>query len=271
MKSIVLCADDYSQNRGISRGIRYLAAHGRLSAVSCFTFMDSWEEEGPALASCGGDFDIGLHFSLTHRIKPSITDWMLRSLRGKIDRAEIEDHLAFQWERFRRVLGRHPDYLDGHQHVHAFPGIAPIIEETLPALGAPSDFPIRRVDRPLFHPAGLAKSALLRFLARRGQSFPIFPGNDRFAGIYPFHGNFAALLSHWIQAAPDGTLVMCHPGLPDDDADDPIANARECEFEILAGDRFERILAQNSARLDKFSRIIANHEANPSHVGSLAG
>ncbi len=258
MKSIILCADDYAQNRGISRGIRQLAARGRLSAVSCFTFMASWEEEGPALASCGDTFDIGLHFSLTHHIKPSIADWMLRSLRGTIDRAEVEDHLAFQWERFRGVLGRDPDYLDGHQHVHALPGIAPIIEETLHALGVPATFPIRRVDRPLFHPAGIAKSTILSFLARRGQRAPIFPGNRRFAGLYSFRGNFAALLARWTQAAPDGTLIMCHPGLPDDDSDDPIAMARMIEFDTLSRDWLDQILAESDACLGRFSRVAAN-------------
>ncbi|MFT4175447.1 MAG: ChbG/HpnK family deacetylase [Luteolibacter sp.] len=258
MKSLILCADDYALNPGISRGIRQLAARGKLSAVSCFTFMASWEAEGPALAACGGDFDIGLHFSLTHHLKPSLTDWITRSLRGKIDRAEIEDHLAFQWERFRGVLGRDPDYLDGHQHVHALPGIAPIIEETLHALGAPDTFPIRRVDRPLLHPAALSKSTVLRFLVRRGQSVPIFPGNDRFAGLYSFRGNFSSLLYRWIRDAPDGTLIMCHPGLPDDDSDDPIASARLVEFDTLSRDWFDQILAKCDARLGRFSHMAAN-------------
>lgn len=253
MKPLILCADDYAQNPGISLGIRKLVADRRLSAVSCFTVTPGWETEGPLLAACGDHFDIGLHFSLTHPGKSTLTDWILRSLRGKIDHREIREHLLFQWQQFRMVLQRDPAYLDGHQHVHALPGIATVIDETLRELGVSSDFPIRRVNRPVFSRGDLVKTSILRFLAGRGQKDCLFAGNEHFGGLYDFGPGFEKWMPRWLQLAPPGTLIMCHPGLPDPDTEDPIAPARQREFEFLSSDAFLSALESENIRLRGFA------------------
>ena len=46
---IVLCADDYGYSPGVSRGIRELLDHERLSATSCMVVFSEFAEDGPLL------------------------------------------------------------------------------------------------------------------------------------------------------------------------------------------------------------------------------
>ena len=45
-------------------------------------------------------------------------------------------------------------------------------------------------------------------------------------------------MQQWLTACPNGGLLMCHPGLPADDASDPIGPARAAEFGYLRSAEF---------------------------------
>ena len=64
-KPVVLCADDYGIAPGVGRGIRALAAAGRLSATSCMTVFAEWCDEASRLADATDRIDVGLHLTLT--------------------------------------------------------------------------------------------------------------------------------------------------------------------------------------------------------------
>ena len=71
--------------------------------------------------------------------------------------------------------------------------------------------------------------------------------NPGFAGAYDFRAqaDFESLLRGFLDAVPDGGLVMCHPGFVDDTlrAVDPLTDLREREHAFLASDRFPALLA----------------------------
>ncbi|MBK1883060.1 ChbG/HpnK family deacetylase [Luteolibacter pohnpeiensis] len=265
MKRLTLCADDYAQNPGISHGIRELAKSGRISAVSCFTTTEHWPYEGKLLQSCSGNFDTGLHFNLTHQTGKPLEKWIGDSLRGKLNASEIREALISQWRNFEQVLGKSPDYLDGHQHVHILPGVSEIIADTLGRLGAPEAFPVRRIAKPSatfsWHPKLLVKRAILQFLSQIGEPAlsHTYPGNPWFAGIYLLDrpSDFEVHMKNWIRNVPDSTLIMCHPGHRCNDPDDPIPNARTVEYDYLSSDAFEADLRNAHAILVPFRKLIS--------------
>ena len=55
----------------------------------------------------------------------------------------------------------------------------------------------------------------------------------------------------FLNASPEGGLIMCHPGFVDDTliALDPLTGQREREYAFLSGDEFPDMLAANRVTL----------------------
>ncbi len=261
MKTLTLCADDYAQSPAISSGIRRLIEMGRLSATGCMTQSPSWEGDGRALLPHVGRADIGLHFNLTHAFPDAPARPLARVLCGALlrtlDLAKVARALEEQLDCFERVMGRQPDFVDGHQHVHVFPGIRAAVLRVL-VRRYPGGKPyLRAVNPPLRLRAGFPKQAFLRWL---GAGFAAeakragFATNGGFAGIYTLRpaDDFAANMDRWLAEAKDGDLVMCHPGLAAQDDGDPIADIRPLEFEFLQSDAFAAMLARHQLMMGRF-------------------
>lgn len=69
------------------------------------------------------------------------------------------------------------------------------------------------------------------------------PHNACFAGIYDFATDctYSRLLEQFLAKATANTLIMCHPGLANQEAGDVIAVAREKELAYFASDAFKEI------------------------------
>ncbi|KAB2641711.1 MAG: ChbG/HpnK family deacetylase [Verrucomicrobia bacterium] len=177
-----------------------------------------------------------------HAPAQAVGPLILRALLHRLDAAAVRQRFVQQWEAFEAHYGQPPAFVDGHQHVHAFPQIRRIvIEETrrrnpaawLRVPHACGFLPKVLVLRAMT--AGLAASARHAGLA----------SNTRFAGFRPFRSDFdvAQFFRHLLAGAGDSTLVMCHPGLAADDPADPIANCRQAELNYLLSDQFAADLA----------------------------
>lgn len=244
-----LCADDFAQNKEISEGILKLAYQKRLSAISCMTSMPLW----PDVAADMGELkkkhpliEAGIHFNLTHGVEPfiqSLAFWIKTSALAKINKPLILDAFNQQCDAFEDALNQVPDFIDGHQHVHAFPQIREIIIEAL----------IKRYGHSMPWVRNLCfiekqqrsiKTFVLQYLTRGLTPLLInnqIPHNRYFGGLYDLkpQTDFKKLLSTWLKDMPEGMLIMCHPGLASSDKSDPIANARIKEFEVLASSWFD--------------------------------
>ena len=77
--------------------------------------------------------------------------------------------------------------------------------------------------------------------------------NPAFAGAYDFSKavDFGALMPRFLDAMPEGGVVMCHPGLVDDVLIglDPFTHQREREYEFLRSEAFLPLLAANDLTL----------------------
>src|ERR1043166_395305 len=216
---IVLCADDYGIAPGVSRAIRDLLERGRLSATSCMVVSPDFAAEGPRLKPYLDRADIGLHLTLTQD-RP-LGALMRAAYLGRLDRQAIGAEIDRQVERFTRVLGRAPDFIDGHQHVHLLPAVREPVLEAAKKIGAYlrlTDEPVAAISRRRVATGkAIFLSLMARPMARRiGQAG--LRRNTSFRGARSFSESesFRSLFCRMIEGAPAGTIVMCHPGVVDE-------------------------------------------------------
>ncbi len=272
-RRIWLCADDYGLSPGVSAGIRDLIEAGRLNATSVMVGTPAFDRaEAERLAALRDRAAIGLHVTLTAPFAP-LTDsfaplreaaflpvgsMLLHGLLRRLDPAALAREVMAQIAAFADAFGRPPDFVDGHQHVHHAPQVREAVLAAVKA-HAPGAW-VRQCGsaRPLLHRLGDRKALLLDALAfgfrRRAAALGVAT-NPAFAGTYDFAAtpppDFGALFPGFLDRLPDGGLIMCHPGFPDDELRrlDPLTDQRRREFDYLAGREFPDMLQRHGVAL----------------------
>lgn len=257
--AIILCADDFAIGEGVSASIEELARAGRLSATSAIVTTSHWAGHAARLRRLRDRLAVGLHIDLTHgrplgampRLAPGgrfppIGAVTRAAVLGRIDRAEIEAEVARQLGHFEEALGFAPDHVDGHQHVHALPGIRRAVLAML-ARRFPNGGPLFRDPSDLRGAAaakgGAAAKALAVAMLSRGFGGAArragFAVSDRFAGFSAFDRRrpFAEELAAALRVKGRRAIVMCHPGRPEAEPEpgvaDPISARRGDELAAL--------------------------------------
>ncbi|NLH80436.1 MAG: ChbG/HpnK family deacetylase [Phyllobacteriaceae bacterium] len=277
MSSIVLCADDFGLSSAIDAGILGLVGAGRLSATGCMVAGERFEADAAALRAVADRIDVGLHLTLTQlpplapvpSIDPtgapaSLGRVLGRALTGRLAYAEIAAEIGRQVDRFRAVVGREPDFVDGHQHVHLFPGVRRALfslfdEGVLDArrtwLRDCRESPATIVRRGVEVPKALFIAALASGFAAQARVRGIAV-NRGFAGITAFRPEaFAGTFPKFLRDLEPGALVMCHPAdaAAPADASDEIDRARRAEYAYLSSDAFLAALAAAGVRPARFA------------------
>jgi predicted glycoside hydrolase/deacetylase ChbG (UPF0249 family) len=274
LRRIWLCADDYGISPGVNRGIRELIERKRINATSVMvTGPAVGRDEIDALKSAtvtNPHCAVGLHAVLTAPFHPLTMHFkpldgglflplakMLRtSLLARLDKEIIHAEFVAQISAFVALMGRAPDYVDGHQHVQVFPQVRDAFLAAVKS-HAPNAW-VRQCgrNRPLLRGLGTPKALVLDVLSRQFRRKAARAGiafNPGFAGAYDFttQPEFGALMQSFLEGLPDGGLVMCHPGFVDDvlASLDPLTHQREREYAYLAGDGFPTLLARNRVAL----------------------
>lgn len=241
MIRIAICADDFGAFRGADAAILALVGLGRLGGVSCQVVGQSFREDAPALRELAGGVDAGLHLDLAPG-RGGLLPLIARSHARALSRRDLTARIASQLDAFEQALGRPPDFVDGHQHVHQLPVVRDALLDLLAArYGRPG--PLVRNTAPL-HGRGvkpLAVAALGGFGLRRLLRDRALPHNADFAGVYGLDGgaDYRALFRGWLAGASDRTLFLCHPGLATDEPGDPIGPARAAEHRYLSSPEFD--------------------------------
>jgi hypothetical protein len=254
---IILNADDFAMTRGISDGIVALAEARRLSSTSAMVTTAHWATDAPALMRLRTNLAVGLHLNLTFgrplarlpRLAPDGTfpapnALIGRALAGNLDRAEIGAEVGRQLDRFREVAGYPPDFVDGHHHVHVLPGIrdALLVElkqrfpDAGPLLRDPSDRPASILKRKIARGKAMTVALLSVGFRRRAEAAG-FSTNAGFSGFSTFgEVAYAAEFPAFLISPGERPMVMCHPGLADDElgSRDSIAHRRTEEQAYLA-------------------------------------
>jgi predicted glycoside hydrolase/deacetylase ChbG (UPF0249 family) len=278
-RAIALCADDYGLSHGVSVGILKALSAGRLTAVSALVAGPRWPAMGRALARSDADADFGLHLNLTlgsplrpmatfapKGAFPSLGVVIRQSVTGRLPVEEIRAEIDRQLDRFEAVMGRPPDHVDGHQHVHMLKGVREPLLEALVARGLAGRVWLRNAgDAPhriTLRRAQARKALTVRALgagysrAAKAQGFHL---NDGFAGFSSFRSDqdYARAFESYLRAPGRRHLVMCHPGYVDDDlrALDPVTTTREQELAFLLSPRLPEMLERRRMRLARLSTM----------------
>lgn len=286
LKPIVVCADDYGLSAGVSEAIEALIERRRLSATGAMTGLPGWKRRAGDLKALVRQHpaDIGLHFTLTGQRPlsparglardgrlPEIGPLILRALAGALPRAAIRDELRAQLDAFEDMWDAPPDFLDGHQHAHALPGIRAIVVEELAArYGATSPGGLagalpwlrnctepaawirqRRIGRRKALVIGSLAAGAAGAAARAG-----FAVNDSFRGLYDFTPEpaYREVFRAALAGPGERVLVHCHPGTVDEELRrlDPLLEPRERELAYLASEACGEDLAAAGLRPARF-------------------
>ncbi|HEY3776471.1 MAG TPA: ChbG/HpnK family deacetylase [Rhizomicrobium sp.] len=258
---IVLCADDFGLSPGVSRGIVELLEAGRLSATSCMVNYPEFACDAKLLEPFAGHADLGLHFSLTgsRSIASVALECHLRPPRLAVLQDEVERQLG----KFTEVMGRLPDYIDGHQHVHVLPVVREAVISAAARVGAYVRSTREPIDASMWRRPSAPESFYLarasRGLDRLARTAGVVT-NRGFRGVRTFREKvpFGELFRNMIASAHDGTLVICHPGHPDSTLAerDPVQETRADEWRYLFGPEFPGDLANAGLELARLREIV---------------
>jgi predicted glycoside hydrolase/deacetylase ChbG (UPF0249 family) len=230
---LIVNADDFGIAAAVNRGIAEAFDRGIVTSASLMATGEAFEH-AVALARERPRLAVGVHLVLTeHRpltdaARASLVDTAgflpahvgalaRRLLAGKVSLPAVRTELDAQVRRVRDA-GIAVSHLDGHQHVHALPGIARIVTELAAAHGIGAvRYPAERVRPYMLRLAGGARR-LVEQLAL-GVACALSPLErlrraDEFVGFY-FGGRLdEANLTQLLASLPSGRTVelMCHPG-----------------------------------------------------------
>ncbi len=242
---LLVCADDFGYSDAVDAGIATLVDRGRVSAASCLTASPRWPRAAVAARALVGRADLGLHLDLTEFSKlASLPALLVAGRLGVLSRRDARTRLRDQLDRFETTLGRAPDYVDGHQHVHQLPAVADVLIEELATRYATSP-PWVRISLP---PDTTLKSRIIASMGARRLAARLDAAGvrhtGRLLGSYDFSASppYAERLDGWLRVARAGDALMVHPALHST-ADDPLGAAREREFATLASEATGALLA----------------------------
>ena len=259
---INVCVDDFGQHEGINRAALDLADRHRVSAVSCLVDGPAWASGARALQARANRVEAGLHLNFTEDFGQgtchALPGLIARAYGHLLDHVRIRAAIERQFERFEQAMGRLPDFVDGHQHVHQLPVIRdqlvavmnqrygsarPWLRSTLPPARLNAGLPL----------SATLKSSLIGWLGARSlralASQQGYTQNNCLVGVYGFELSDVGYLEKirtWLDCASDGDVLMCHPSVPWMGGD-PLQDARNQEYRALSSETFSELL--ESARI----------------------
>jgi predicted glycoside hydrolase/deacetylase ChbG (UPF0249 family) len=270
-----LCADDYAMTPGVTRGILEGLEAGALKATSVMTTSPTWPESAPALLPFIDRADIGLHLNLTLGAPlgpmpilapdgrlPDIGTMMRLARSARLPLDEIAAEIDRQMTTFGAIMGRAPDHVDGHQHVHVLGSIRTLLLDALdtrgwrPWLRDSADRPIRILTRRTTLKKALGLSVIAggwaRAATQRGYAV-----NEGFSGFSDFNParDYGSQFARYLVAPGPRHLVMCHPGYVDEALRrlDPVVETRERELAFLTSPAFRTLIARTGAVPERLS------------------
>jgi len=281
MTRFVLCADDFALTDGISRAILELLAARRITATGAMTNRPGWPGWAPALQVYSEVADLGVHLNLTcsrplGRMSslapggdlPKLATVLRAALTSAEARREMAQEINRQLTAFEDAMGRRPDFVDGHQHVHAMPRIRDLVLEAVAKRYPPGSLYLRDPsdgfkairDRGVAVRKALTISLLARGFGERARKLG-FPTNAGFSGVSPFDPlrDFSADMERFIISPGPRHLIMCHPGFIDAElkALDTVVQTRPQEFDIL-----RRYALPEGCKAVRYSELVVLPEGN---------
>jgi predicted glycoside hydrolase/deacetylase ChbG (UPF0249 family) len=251
-------------NTQIDDGILALARMRRLSAVGCLTHAPAFAHDGPRLRDL--PVDAGLHLNFTEALgQPGLYvplgQLIACTYARLLDSGRLLRQIERQLDAFEAVMGKAPDFIDGHQHVHQLPQIRTALLDVIarryadkaPWLRCTAPGSLQGLPRGLRFKAQVIGALGSRSLTRAAAGAGLRT-NRRLLGVYDFQGGaqvYTSLLSVWLNNAHDGDLLMCHPAAHG--SSDAMAAQRAAEYQVLSRAGLAEWLLRNRLRIQRRS------------------
>ena len=225
----LIIADDFGIDEMNDEVMLNLCFAEKINGVSLFSnFITQSSVDKLLIARKQTGTKIGMHFNLTlDADKKQITKvhiLLLKSMLGLIDKKLVAESFESQLIQFKEKFMFYPDFIDGHEHVHAFPIIRKIICNRLSKMdysgfvryvGSKSSKILLRSLKYQF----FLKFLTLEMIAINQKKELIknkLDFNGIFDGLVP-HGKSSQLIEilKKVHAAEESKslLIMCHPGV----------------------------------------------------------
>jgi predicted glycoside hydrolase/deacetylase ChbG (UPF0249 family) len=265
-KTLCICADDFGLHEGINQAVLELGTLGHISAVSCMVDGPAWQQGSSLLRQTEHGIQVGLHLNFTEMLGHDIYHCSLSRLIALayaqlLDRRMVRENIQRQLALYQDTMGRDPEFVDGHQHVHQLPVIRDMLIEVLDG----QNFTILPWIRSTMTVATLRscapslsawlKSRLLSMLGARALSRLAtrhgYLQNESLLGVYGFDADEARYLDYldkWLACAASGDLLMCHPSIAGK-WHDPILDARVNEYRALKSISFATLTTRHAAAI----------------------
>ncbi|MEY4761480.1 MAG: hypothetical protein RLZZ200_1336, partial [Pseudomonadota bacterium] len=187
-RRVAVCADDFGLTAGANAAILELGARTAITATSVAVEGPRAAGDATALHALRDRISIGLHFNLTENPRfphvRGVKGWIIATWLRRLDRRVLDAEVDRQLDLFESLFGMAPAHVDGHEHVHQFPGVRDALIEAIArrygtTMTVRDTWP-RRYRGPKAAVIGLLGArALGRHLAARG-----LRSNRDFAGVY---------------------------------------------------------------------------------------
>lgn len=255
-KIITVCADDFAFSPNISRGVLTLIELKRLNAVSCMTNSVDWMDHSQWLKPHAQTIQIGLHLNLTDgeplskkwTTFPTHVELIKKCYMRSLSINDVYDEFSHQLMQFKSALGRLPDFVDGHRHIHQLPMIRDALLHVyndffpmknayirIPGNDFKTTFAVNTFSfkKMMIYLTGC--EALKKLLEKNS-----IPHNTSFEGIYDFKNSskYQHYFREFLRDIKNNGLIMCHPSLTDEKSGDEIYRSRQDELNYLMSDAF---------------------------------
>jgi chitin disaccharide deacetylase len=233
---VIICADGYGLSEDVNEAILDLARRGVVTAVSCMVALPQCRRLAlEPLLALRDQIDLGLHFSLvlpegeslltagpSLRHAATFRGALQAAVLGRFKQADLTAELAAQLDLFQAEAGMAPDFVDGHLHVHQFPGIRDAFARCLACRPGPRRPYVRntrmRAGDLLAQGHSYWKCQLLSWWGQAFKRRALASGletNNGFAGAYDYRywGRYEGHLPGFLrQLTHRNALLMTHPG-----------------------------------------------------------
>src|SRR3990167_3530756 len=125
MKYLIVNGDDFGYSFVANKGI--IKAHREGIVTSTSVLVDSIAAyEARDLIKKYPNLSVGLHFTVID--KETRLAWLKGTYKSLI-KNQIKKEFERQLKKFVEIVGKKPDHIDGHYHLHTHPRIKPLIHD----------------------------------------------------------------------------------------------------------------------------------------------
>lgn len=270
---LIVNADDFGFYLPVSDGILDACRAGRVTATGVFANGPALESRLEALLSLPG-VTPGVHLNLTlgvpltgelrHRFRdnrgrfPSKLALLARLASGRLPLRALADEWRAQIRRVVR-LGVRPWFLNSHEHVHAWPALARMMDELAGEFSVPWVRHVTPEWRLPLARGALARNVAIGLLGSNCTGSPARHPPHALLGMAVSGRLHARYFDRRLADVPLDTTceLMCHPGheWPTAPLHLRAYHAWEQELDFLLGPEFARLLVTHDVRLVSYADI----------------